>query len=121
MLITLSYIQVDKKRAQSTIKYLSTAFPLDRCPISEEQLKVILEHSDLCLDPSDYRYGVYRLPQEKLTALDLTHVKRIRPSKDNDSKLEVIVTAKSNESANFKGLAEAVGEELVFGEVQVPH
>jgi len=81
--ITLVYVKVDKKRAQSTIKYLSTAFPLDRCPISDEESQLVLGHSDLCLDPSDYRYGAYRIPQEKLAELDMTHVKRIRPSKDN--------------------------------------
>jgi hypothetical protein len=51
----------------------------------------------------------------------MTHVKRIRPSKDNEGKLEVIVTTKSNNSTSFAGLHEVVGEDLEFGEVQVPH
>ena len=35
------YIQVDKKQAQSIIKYLSNHFPLDKTPISEDEYDTI--------------------------------------------------------------------------------
>ena len=48
------------------------------------------------MNPSDFTYGFYRVPKEKVLELDMTHVKRIRPALDNGAKLEILVTSKSH-------------------------
>ena len=78
-------------------------------------------------DPEDHRYGRYRLPEKKVTTIDMTHVKRIRGCPTDGARVDVVITMKSKwqevKAEETKKLQELLKDEekMVLGEVQVPH
>jgi hypothetical protein len=94
--LTLTYASIDKKKTQPLIKYLATAHPLEALPLSpEDSLLISNENPELIKDPEDHRYGRYRVPEKKVTTIDMTHVKRIRGCPTDGARVDVVITMKS--------------------------
>jgi len=100
---------------------------LERLPISEKEYNLIHDLPKSS-DPSDFRYGFYRLPagDQNLT-LDLTHVKRIRGNPEDPEKVDIILTTKSDQSSikdhrsKIEEMLQQQDDQLKLSEVKVPH